>query len=388
MGMTSCIQHLPSNYFVQIHRDYYEITNGDTTAAAILHLMEFWANAVIAHNPQEIDPWVGEKSISDFEDALIGVATDKQIRMRLKTLEELQFIRSNSTQSGKPKNYQFCSSTIQKSINNLGQITAVKQPRSNNRGQITEVARSNNRGTSVKQPRSSAQNPDVARVPDPLIIYKKEINNIVQIGSGSDSSAVQRGEDLTIGRNADTPSGEQKTSQPNGQPPRFKNKEHKEAYLRSKYGLEFESGFWKKVVPGKKEGKDKSLLTYAGYRESGVSEKEIISAYEFDRKLWDAQNRELKYMPAPQSWLNKKRWLDDDLKQSVAKEQPKEEIAELWQELTRLAKLTGHTIEEHEGLQGGRYMLDGRVELKQVDRLNYYIKRWSQVLERGNQQAS
>jgi hypothetical protein len=184
-------------------------------------------------------------------------------------------------------------------------------------------------------------------------------------------------------KNTQPSSGETKNSQVEKQPPRFKNKEQKEDHLRSKYKAEFEAGFWAKVVPGKKEGKDKSLLTYATYRESGVSEQEINSAYEFDCRKWQEQGRELKYIPGSQSWLNKKRWLDDDLKVVVVEAQQQDEVSRLWEEVKRLAKLTRHSIEEREGMHGGRYMLDGRVELKQPDRLAHYINRWQKELQQN-----
>jgi hypothetical protein len=60
----SCIQHRHGSAFVQIRSDYQDLVDGDTVAAAILSIFEYWANGMIAVNPALADKseiWLGKK---------------------------------------------------------------------------------------------------------------------------------------------------------------------------------------------------------------------------------------------------------------------------------------------------------------------------------------
>jgi len=96
MTRESCIAHPPQQLLAIIRQDYYLLTGRDTCAAALLNIFEYWANAAIAHDPTLERPWLGERPIREFEQMLLGIATDKQIRKRLLWLEELGFIETRA----------------------------------------------------------------------------------------------------------------------------------------------------------------------------------------------------------------------------------------------------------------------------------------------------
>jgi tRNA threonylcarbamoyladenosine modification (KEOPS) complex Cgi121 subunit len=166
MSRESCISHKPSTIMAIVKEDYCLLMGGDAVAAALLNLFEYWANAAIAQNPDDRAPNIGCHSISEFQRMLVRVSTDKQIRTRLKLLQEKGFIEIVAAKFGKSSSYRFFIDRVQEGLNNLGQTTAhlgqmtsVKQPRStNDLGQTTDLPRSNNRPTSVKQPTEPRSN--------------------------------------------------------------------------------------------------------------------------------------------------------------------------------------------------------------------------------------
>jgi hypothetical protein len=166
MSRESCIAHRPKQALAIVRQDYYELTGRDACAAALLNIFEYWANAALAHDPTVERPWVGERPIREFEQLLLGIATDKQIRKRLAWIEEQGFIRTRQpAKRGAAKAYQVNVPEIQQAL--IAQLTDEDKPlRSNDRypfGQITDeemTARSNDQpalgqmtdSPSVKQP--------------------------------------------------------------------------------------------------------------------------------------------------------------------------------------------------------------------------------------------
>jgi hypothetical protein len=153
MSRESCISHKPSTIMAIVKEDYCFLMGGDAVSAALLNLFEYWANAAIAQNPDDRSPNIGCHSISEFQRMLVGISTDKQIRARLKLLEEKGFIEIKANKfSGKSSSYRFFIDRVQEELNNLGQMTSVKQPRyAVNLGQTTNP-------TSVKQPTEPRSN--------------------------------------------------------------------------------------------------------------------------------------------------------------------------------------------------------------------------------------
>jgi len=170
MSRESCILHSPKQATAIVRQDYYELMDRDACAAALLNIFEYWANAAItadaATDAATEQPWVGARPIREFEQMLLGIATDKQIRKRLAQLEAKGFIRTQTpAKRGEAKAYQVLVSKIQHAL--VAQATKQETtPRSNNRyplGQMTDndhSLRSNNRQSfgqmtsdpSVKQP--------------------------------------------------------------------------------------------------------------------------------------------------------------------------------------------------------------------------------------------
>ena len=122
MARESCIMHPSKQAMAIVRQDYYELT-GDACAAALLNIFEYWANGAIASDGS-IDerPWVGARPIREFEQMLLGISTDKQIRKRLALLENRGFIQTKSpNKRGAAKEYRIMLPEIQQAL--FGQMT-------------------------------------------------------------------------------------------------------------------------------------------------------------------------------------------------------------------------------------------------------------------------
>jgi hypothetical protein len=166
MSRESCIAHRPKQALAIVRQDYYELTGRDACAAALLNIFEYWANAALATDPTVERPWIGARPIREFEQLLLGIATDKQIRKRLVLLEERGFIRTRQpAKRGAAKSYQVNVPELQQAL--IAQLTDEEKPlRSNDQhpfGQTTDeemTSRSNDQPPfgqmtdipSVKQP--------------------------------------------------------------------------------------------------------------------------------------------------------------------------------------------------------------------------------------------
>ena len=165
----SCISHRPRQPIAVVRQDYYELVGKDCVAAALLNVFEFWANAAIAANPDEALPWLGERRIKEFEELLIGISTDKQIRARLKVLRQWGFIETRQKHaSGQALEYRLRIDRVQSALNTINaqasDPTPVKQP---------PPPRSSDRTTPVKQPQSPGQTTDPTPVKQPFLYIQE-----------------------------------------------------------------------------------------------------------------------------------------------------------------------------------------------------------------------
>jgi hypothetical protein len=117
MTRESCIAHRPKQALAIVRQDYYELMNSDACAAALLNIFEYWANAALANDPTVERPWVGERPVREFEQLMLGIATDKQIRKRLVQLEEKGFIETRApAKRGAAKAYRVLLPALQQAL--------------------------------------------------------------------------------------------------------------------------------------------------------------------------------------------------------------------------------------------------------------------------------
>ncbi|MEO0704400.1 MAG: hypothetical protein AAF050_01915 [Cyanobacteria bacterium J06649_5] len=122
MSRESCITHRPKQAIAIVRQDYYELMDRDACAAALLNIFEYWANAALAIDVTTERPWIGHRPIREFEQMLLGIATDKQIRKRLVLLEKRGFIKTKApTKRGAATAYQVLIPEIQQAL--VGHLT-------------------------------------------------------------------------------------------------------------------------------------------------------------------------------------------------------------------------------------------------------------------------
>jgi hypothetical protein len=94
----------------------------DCVAAALLNEFEHRANGVFLRNPDIENPWLGEITVKEFEAALLGVATDKHIRKRLKALEDKGYIQTRQPiKHRKTLEYRLMVTILQADLNILNE---------------------------------------------------------------------------------------------------------------------------------------------------------------------------------------------------------------------------------------------------------------------------
>jgi hypothetical protein len=127
MTRESCIAHRPKQALAIVRQDYYELTGRDACAAALLNMFEYWANSALAADPTVERPWIGARPIREFEQLLLGIATDKQIRKRLAWIEEQGFIRTRQPDKrGAAKAYQVNVPELQQAL--IAKMTDEEKP--------------------------------------------------------------------------------------------------------------------------------------------------------------------------------------------------------------------------------------------------------------------
>jgi hypothetical protein len=128
----SCIFHNPLASMAIVKEDYCLLMDNDAVAAAILGLFEYWADGEISLNPSLAESNtipVGKKSIAEFQESLLGLSTDKQIRTRLKKLEALGFIQAEGGQrGGAAQSYVFNVARVQAALDFGGLQAQVSAP--------------------------------------------------------------------------------------------------------------------------------------------------------------------------------------------------------------------------------------------------------------------
>ncbi len=131
MSRESCITHRPKQAMAIVRQDYYELMDKDACAAALLNIFEYWANAALAADAIVERPWVGARPIREFEQMLLGIATDKQIRKRLALLEARGFIQTKApVKRGLAREYRVLVPEIQRAL--VGQMTDLETARGSN----------------------------------------------------------------------------------------------------------------------------------------------------------------------------------------------------------------------------------------------------------------
>ena len=189
MSRESCIAHRPKQALAIVRQDYYELMDRDACAAALLNIFEYWANAALTADVTVERPWVGARPIREFEQMLLGIATDKQIRKRLALLEARGFIQTKApAKRGTAKSYRVCVPEIQQAL--FGQMTNDETSyRSNDQpvfGQMTCVPL-------VKQPTLLRSN-DRALKNKSKEFKKESLKEARLVLSNSDRDAVERAE--------------------------------------------------------------------------------------------------------------------------------------------------------------------------------------------------
>lgn len=84
MSRESCIVHRAKERIVLLREDYIGMMKGDHCAAALLSLVEYWANGKLADNPNLGDRIpLGNRSAKDWFEGLLGLYSQKRIMERL-----------------------------------------------------------------------------------------------------------------------------------------------------------------------------------------------------------------------------------------------------------------------------------------------------------------
>ncbi|MEO1401907.1 MAG: hypothetical protein AAFV72_11755 [Cyanobacteria bacterium J06635_1] len=214
MTRESCIPHRAKQVLAIVRQDYYDLLDRDACGAALLNIFEYWANAAMVHDPDIERPWVGARPIREFEQLLLGIATDKQIRKRLALLEQRGFIQTKApAKRGAAKEYQVRVPEIQAAL--VGYLTddAVLRRSNDQRsiGQITDdmtphwsndscLVGQTTRGASVKQPMPCRSNDRALK--KKLQELEKEVlreGNFVLTGSALGAEANARPKTIQIG---------------------------------------------------------------------------------------------------------------------------------------------------------------------------------------------
>jgi len=136
MARESCITHLSSDVYVKRRKGYTAICEGNTCAAELLDLFEYWTNcklervreikafnetAVRLGQPTASVPstWLYER-IQDLKEALIDGFAETSIKRSLKFLKEKGFIedKQSPTKFDNTKLYRLCVEKVQLAVNN------------------------------------------------------------------------------------------------------------------------------------------------------------------------------------------------------------------------------------------------------------------------------
>lgn len=123
----SCINHAPKVRSVVIKSDYLEICENDHCEAALLGLVEFWANGAIANrtkSPNKIE--LGQFTSKDLHWWLLGFYSTKRIMQRIDKLQERGFIHFEESANHKQRRYWAHIDVIQSALDDPRQMSVDK----------------------------------------------------------------------------------------------------------------------------------------------------------------------------------------------------------------------------------------------------------------------
>ena len=146
-----------------------------------------------------------------------------------------------------------------------------------------------------------------------------EVSKPDPIGSTEPSDPASQSEPASLSKETDSlttqtdlgrdeSSAAAKKSQPKKSKP---TKAERVAGLKGQYLPEFQQ-FWEMVPSGKKEGREGSFETFIEHREQGAQLEDIIASFRFDVERWKREGTEARFIPHPKTWLNKRRWTDEN----------------------------------------------------------------------------
>ena len=121
----SCIVRSAQDPFLMLRSSYVELLDGDHCAAALLSVLEYWANADLS-SAEEIR--ARRATIRSFAEALMGLYKDRSIRDALARLEGAKFVRvSGKVRAPKGRFYAIDPTAVNKA---LGSVTSAETPKS------------------------------------------------------------------------------------------------------------------------------------------------------------------------------------------------------------------------------------------------------------------
>ena len=111
MSRESCINHRTKERFVQLREDYVGMIAAykpgqekDYCAAAVLSLIEYWANGKLAENSELGDRIpLGTRKAADWTSGVIGLYSSKRVMERVRMLVELKFLEMQEATGTAPQ---------------------------------------------------------------------------------------------------------------------------------------------------------------------------------------------------------------------------------------------------------------------------------------------
>lgn len=179
MAQETCIFHRPGERYVQLREDYIDLMQGDHCAAALLALLEYWANGTLSkgeHSRERIP--LGERSLKDFSTGLMDLYSPKRIGERIQTFINRQWLETRLLYSNRKNREYFVNvALIQAELSKVvmlklrGQMTVDEQAvmrhlsdeKGGSRGQMTDdiTGQMSDINKVINQESNSLSNPPV-----------------------------------------------------------------------------------------------------------------------------------------------------------------------------------------------------------------------------------
>ena len=150
---TSCILRLAQDPFLVIRHSYVKLLDDDHCAAALLSVLEYWANGDLA-SVGEIR--LRQTTVRDFAEALTGLYKDRSIRDALARLARARFVRvSGKVRDPKGRFYAIDPTVVNEA---LGSVTSAETPKSSGKkDEVLRRKRRSSRPTTLYRPRASEE---------------------------------------------------------------------------------------------------------------------------------------------------------------------------------------------------------------------------------------